>query len=352
MKSGNGGVGHRKLGGIGGDGGSILLKANANSTLKSVYASNTRKRYIANSGENSRRTKLFGENAKDLVIDVPLGITAMTDTGLVIGEVNGENEELLIAKGGKGGKSGNKFIAGEGTAFSINLDLKLIADVGLIGFPNAGKSTFLSLVSRAQPKIANYPFTTLTPQIGFIEFEDKRSVSVADLPGLVEGAHMNRGMGHKFLKHISRTMINLFIVDVNGFQLNHKFSKRSVFETVVFLNKELELYEPSLLEKPSILVINKMDTENAEEEFQEFLTLYNDYENSIKNVEEDWVPENKVNFNKIFNISAKSNQNVEELCFELREVIDILDDKKRASTLQKTDHQKKSNQNNLLSELV
>ena len=161
----------------------------------------------------------------------------MTDTGLVIGEVNGENEELLIAKGGKGGKSGNKFIAGEGTAFSINLDLKLIADVGLIGFPNAGKSTFLSLVSRAQPKIANYPFTTLTPQIGFIEFEDKRSVSVADLPGLVEGAHMNRGMGHKFLKHISRTMINLFIVDVNGFQLNHKFSKRSVFETVVFLNK-------------------------------------------------------------------------------------------------------------------
>lgn len=270
---------------------------------------------------------------------VPPGITAVTDSGLVIGEVDNDTDQLLIARGGKGGNSENKWSGQPGQHYSINLDLKLIADIGMIGFPNAGKSTFLSLVSRAQPKIASYPFTTLQPQIGLIEFDDKRSISMADLPGLVEGAHENRGMGHKFLKHISRTKINLFIVDINGFQLNQKSDPRSAFDTVVFLNKELELYDSSLIEKPSILVLNKMDTEDAQEKLDEFMELYNDYNNSLKMIEVDRQPERRVEFRRIINISAKTNLNVENLCSEFREIIDELDEKTRKNPVIKLDSQ-------------
>lgn len=339
VKSGNGGEGNRRLGGIGGDGGSVFIKASSNTTLKNLYASNLKKRYIATNGENSKRLKLFGSNAQDITIMVPPGITAVTDSGLVIGEVDNDTDQLLIARGGKGGNSENKWSGQPGQHYSINLDLKLIADIGMIGFPNAGKSTFLSLVSRAQPKIASYPFTTLQPQIGLIEFDDKRSISMADLPGLVEGAHENRGMGHKFLKHISRTKINLFIVDINGFQLNQKSDPRSAFDTVVFLNKELELYDSSLIEKPSILVLNKMDTEDAQEKLDEFMELYNDYNNSLKMIEVDRQPERRVEFRRIINISAKTNLNVENLCSEFREIIDELDEKTRKNPVIKLDSQ-------------
>lgn len=328
VKSGKGGRGFGRMGGIGGDGGSIFIVGKNECTLKSVYSANLRKRYIAGNGQNSKKLKLFGANGQDIRIPVPCGVTAVLDSGLIIGEVNDDGEELLIAKGGKGSK---RETIGDGQEFSVNLDLKLIADIGLIGFPNAGKSTLLSLISRAQPKIANYPFTTLTPQLGVIEFEDSRSISIADLPGLVEGAHENRGMGHKFLKHISRTKVNLFIVDIDGFQLNYKFHKRSAFETVVFLNKELEMYDASLVTKPSILVINKMDTENAQEKLDEFLGQYEDYENSLKNIEPDWIPEKRIDFSQVFEISAKTNLNVQELCLELRELIDKLDERRGPS---------------------
>jgi len=152
------------------------------------------------------------------------------------------------------------------------------------------------------------------------------------LPGLVEGAHMNRGMGHKFLKHISRTKINLFLVDINGFQLNQKSDQRSAFETVVYLLKELELYDSSLVDKPSILVLNKMDTEGAQEKLEEFMGLFGDYENSVKAIEAGWRPEAKAHFRQVFNISAKTNSNVEELCMTIRELIDVLDDKHRAKS--------------------
>ncbi|CAF0727115.1 unnamed protein product [Brachionus calyciflorus] len=336
LKSGTGGKGLPKLGGIGGDGGSIYIQAKNNINLKQVYSANLRKRYIAGDGESSKKLKLYGANGQDIVIDVPCGVTVETDSGAKIGEVNTEGEKLIIAKGGKGGSPLNDYKSEQGQAFSVNLDLKLIADIGLIGFPNAGKSTFLSLVSRARPKIANYPFTTLQPQLGTIEYDDKRVITLADLPGLIEGAHYNRGMGHKFLKHVSRTKINVFMVDINGFQLNPKFDARDAFETVVFLNKELEMYDSSLVQKPSILVLNKMDTENSRGKYDRFMELFENYENSIQKIEEYWRPIEKINFESIFKISAKTNMNIEEVCLEFRELIDELDERNRLKSDKKS----------------
>jgi len=236
----------------------------------------------------------------------------------------------LIVKGGKGGKRRDDNEIGE--KFMLHLDLKLIADVGLVGFPNAGKSTLLSIVSRARPKIANYPFTTLHPQIGIIEYEDKRLITIADLPGLIEGAHFNRGMGYKFLKHISRTKMNLFIIDIDGFQLSGRFEKRTAFETIVYLNKELELYDSSLIDKPSILVLNKIDLPNAKEKCDEFLKLYEDFDKSVENIEEYWRPTKKIFFDSIVHVSVKNNIHVDTLCVKIRELIDKSYGKKETIT--------------------
>ncbi len=149
-----------------------MIQAKNNTTLKKVYLSNLAKRYIAGHGEKSSKLKLFGDHGKDILIEVPCGITAVTDNGVIIGEVNSENDKLVIAAGGKGGSSVNKYIGQKGQSFSINLDLKLIADIGLIGFPNAGKSTLLSLVSRAQPKIANYPCKFISFQLKYLIIEN------------------------------------------------------------------------------------------------------------------------------------------------------------------------------------
>jgi Obg family GTPase CgtA len=142
-------------------------------------------------------------------------------------------------------------------------------DIGLVGFPNAGKSTLLKAVSHAKPKIASYPFTTVRPNVGIINYKDLREISMADLPGLIEGAYANKGMGHRFLKHVERTKLLLLIVDINGFQLSPQYPHRSCLETILLLNKELELYNKDLLEKPSMLLINKMDTENAQQKYVE-----------------------------------------------------------------------------------
>ena len=128
----------------------------------------------------------------------------------------------------------------------------------MVGFPNAGKSTLLKAISKARPKIASYPFTTIKPNLGHIKFEDEREITMADLPGLIEGAHVNVGMGHRFLKHVERTGCMVFVIDVKGFQLNPMSIKRSAFETLVLLNKELEIYNPDLLSKPAICLVNKV----------------------------------------------------------------------------------------------
>ena len=135
---------------------------------------------------------------------------------------------------------------------------QLIADLGLVGFPNAGKSTLLKAISNARPKIASYPFTTIKPNLGHMSYEDEREITMADLPGLIEGAHINLGLGHRFLKHVERTTCNVFVIDIQGFQLNANSVHRTAFETLVLLNKELEMYNPDLLQKPSICLVNKV----------------------------------------------------------------------------------------------
>uniref|UniRef100_A0A8C9Q2I9 GTP-binding protein 10 n=1 Tax=Spermophilus dauricus TaxID=99837 RepID=A0A8C9Q2I9_SPEDA len=180
---------------------------------------------------------------------------------------------ILIAEGGIGGKFLTNFLPLKGQKRIIHLDLKLIADVGLVGFPNAGKSSLLSQISHAKPAIADYAFTTLKPELGKIMYNDFKQVSVADLPGLIEGAHMNRGMGHKFLKHIERTRQLLFVVDISGFQLSSQTQYRTAFETIILLTKELELYNEELQKKPALLAVNKMDLPDRNMEFQHIIPI-------------------------------------------------------------------------------
>ncbi|XP_064105533.1 GTP-binding protein 10 homolog [Macrobrachium nipponense] len=155
----------------------------------------------------------------------------------IAGETNKIGDKILVAKGGAGGSPANQFNGQHGQALNLTLELKLIADIGLVGFPNAGKSTLLKAISRAKPKIASYPFTTIRPNIGIVEYPDKRQISIADLPGLVEGSWANMGMGHKFLRHVERTNLLLYIVDINGFKMGPQYPHRTPIENVILLNK-------------------------------------------------------------------------------------------------------------------
>lgn len=226
---------------------------------------------------------------------------------------------------GAGGCSGSSFIGTKGNVRNITLDLKIIADIGLVGFPNAGKSTLLKAISNARPKIASYPFTTIMPQIGVLEYSDYRQITVADLPGLIENAHKNIGMGHQFLKHVERTRLLMLIVDINGFQLSQKHQRRNCLENVYSLNKELELYDSTLLEKPSILLINKMDLDGSIDKFIEYENYFNDLSLAVEEISEDIRPEKLLKFERVIPISAKMYQEVDKVKEEIRDVIDELD---------------------------
>lgn len=198
----------------------------------------------------------------------------------------------------------------------------MIADIGLVGFPNAGKSTILSALSRAKPRIASYPFTTLRPQLGIMDYSDLRKISIADLPGVVEGAHMNVGMGHKFLKHIERTKLLFFLVDIYGFQLSPSHPCRSAIENIIFLIKELELFNPNLLKKPAILAINKIDLANASTQADIITKQAEKIVEHFQKVPQEYVPRGDFKFEKIFQISAKERIGTEDLKLNLRDLLD------------------------------
>lgn len=265
------------------------------------------KRVKAEMGGDSSAKGIIGISGEDEIIPVPVGVTVYNQNGVKLGELDKEDSKLLVAKGGTGGCEDTGYNGLKGETQTITLDLKLIADVGLVGFPNAGKSTFLAAVSNAKPKIANYPFTTIRPKLGIMTYSDYRKISVADLPGLIEGAHKNIGMGHNFLKHIERTKLLLFIVDVQGFQLLVNRNYRSCLETVVLLNKEIELYKPDLLERPAMLIINKMDTANADNIFKEIRPMLKDLPGFVSNCPKDMQPEQIVRFDDILTVSLKTN---------------------------------------------
>ncbi|XP_023220345.1 GTP-binding protein 10-like [Centruroides sculpturatus] len=283
-RGGSGGNGLPKYGGIGGKGGDVYVKATSELTLRDVTQKQPNKRFVGGSGEHSKKYRILGRPGEDLIIDVPTGITVINQKKRVLGDLNNPDDTLLIAKGGCGGSKENQYFGQKGQSVCVTLDLKLIADVGFVGFPNAGKSTLLKALSRASPKIANYPFTTIKPNVGMMVYEDNRQILLADLPGLIEGAHDNFGMGHHFLKHVIRTKLLLFVVDVSGFRLTsnkYDYPYRNALETVMLLNKELELYKEELTDKPAILVVNKMDTENSEKEFAFLLEKLKHFEGKI-----------------------------------------------------------------------
>lgn len=221
-------------------------------------------------GKNGRRERENGSPGESVLIKVPVGVAVYSqEDGRLIADLDSPDQSVLVATGGAGGKGNNRvrpheYSKGEkGTSEKILLELKTVADIGLVGFPNAGKSSLLNMISRASPKIAPYPFTTLAPFVGTVALGD-RKVAVADLPGLVEEAHLNRGMGHEFLRHIERTRALLFVLDVTGRHWNPKQdsgTSSSLASVLKVLRTEVEMYDESLGNKPWGVVVNKLDPE-------------------------------------------------------------------------------------------
>ncbi len=248
-------------GGNGGKGGDIIFKAyhNLNTLLDFSY----KKNYTAEDGQPGANSRKDGKNGKDIIIKVPVG-TLIKDavTNKILCDLNEDNKIFVAAKGGKGGKGNSNFATPTnqaprfaekgkpGETKEIILELKLIADVGLVGFPNAGKSTLISTISAAKPKIADYPFTTLEPNLGIVKYKDFKSFTVADIPGIIEGAHQGKGLGHKFLKHIERTRILLFLIDITSDDYLRDFN---------VLMHELVSYSKTLTEKKKLFVLSKAD---------------------------------------------------------------------------------------------
>jgi len=251
-------------GGDGGKGGDVILVAT--SSKHTLLDFKYKKHFVAENGQPGKGKKMHGKNGEDLIIYVPVG-TVVKDakTGKVICDLVKEGQRCVVAKGGKGGRGNARFATptnqtptyaekGEpGEERWIILELKLIADVGLVGFPNVGKSTLLSKLTRANPKIADYPFTTITPNLGVMELDWERRLVIADIPGLIEDAHKNAGLGHEFLRHVERTKFLVHVIDVSDFR------EREPLEAFEIINRELYLYSPELSKKPQIVVANKVD---------------------------------------------------------------------------------------------
>jgi GTP-binding protein len=257
-------------GGDGGDGGSVSLRANVN--LMTLLDFHSKPLFAAENGERGRGKNQTGRSGVDMVLDVPPGtIVRDAATGLVLRDLVAPGDTVEVARGGKGGY-GNKHFASpvnraprqfeygeEGEERTIDLELKLIADVGLVGLPNAGKSTLLSRLSDAHPKIADYPFTTLEPQLGIAQVDDARRIVLADLPGLIEGAHAGHGLGDEFLRHIERTRVICQVVDMLP------LSGPDPVAAFRAIRRELELYSAELAAKPLIIAANKMDLTHAQD---------------------------------------------------------------------------------------
>ncbi|XP_034255092.1 GTP-binding protein 10 homolog [Thrips palmi] len=313
IQAGNGGMGNVKFGGIGGKGGDVYMMATKAKDLKTVIENFPERRIKAGHGGNSAAKKLMGARGTDITVGVPRGVKAISDDKFVIGEVNEKDDKVLIAQGGIGGNPATGFSGMRGQKFNVTFELSLIADVGLLGFPNAGKSTLLKACSNAKPRIADYPFTTVKPNIGIVEYADFRRITMADLPGLIEGAHANFGMGHKFLRHIERAKLVLMVVDVCGFQLSSQHKKRSALETIMLLNKELELYNPDYLDKPMALIVNKMDLPGSDDilnEIKDKLTCLSEFSQELP----EYFKCNKpVQFEEVIAISASERTGIDKV---------------------------------------
>lgn len=272
VRGGGGGQGSPNFGGMGGDGGDVIVQCLPYGTLAHFTLKENR-RIIAEHGTSFRiddkGRKHRAIRGRDIVIPVPVGTTLSTDDGRIIGELEEIGSKIVVAKGGRGGSAATVNWCGEkGERNIVRLEMRLHSDIALVGFPNAGKSTLLGAISNATPKTADYAFTTMRPSIGMVEYSDHSQVRVADLPGLIEGASSNRGLGHAFLKHTEKAKALALVVDVDGFHFNDKFPARTAFENVCILLKELFLYKRDLLNRPKMLIVTKLDRKGATSRFQ------------------------------------------------------------------------------------
>ena len=298
-------------GGDGGRGGDVIAVGNENVNTLVAYRYN--KLFKANKGQHGQGSNKTGGDSKDRYLEFPLGTEIYNiteDKHEKIGEITKHEQQLIIAKGGNGGRGNARFKSstnkapryakqgGNGEYFELELVLKLMAEVGLVGFPNAGKSTLLSKVSDAHPKIADYKFTTLAPSLGVVQVGDYNSFVMADIPGIIEGAHNGKGLGVQFLRHIQRTKILLFLIDMNSSDPFYEYQ---------ILKKELHQYDPYLDKKPHLIVLSKMDT-IPEEDKEELLNI-------LKNEFEIKLHEH------IISISSISGENLNKLKTQLFEMI-------------------------------
>ncbi len=273
-------------GGNGGNGGSVVLQADNNSSSLEWFA-NSRICKAKNGVQGAGGCKQGG-NGETLILKVPCG-TLVKDvvTGDVLFDLTTHGEKVVLCKGGKGGKGNFVFrtatnrapnICTPGTAGEekeVELELKLIADIGLVGFPNAGKSTLISELAKRDVVIGAYPFTTLHPNIGVMKYPDRSRLLIADIPGIIEGAHRDRGLGLEFLRHIERTKVLVFVIDIAGWE------GRSPIADFTVLREELRAYDPSLLKRPFFIVLNKIDLEGAEDHQKDFMMGFSKYEDRI-----------------------------------------------------------------------
>lgn len=328
IRSGKGGDGHvsfrRELyvpnggpdGGDGGRGGDVIFEVDEG--LNTLQDYRHRKKFAAKDGEPGGKRRCHGSDADDIVLRVPEGtVIKEADSGKVIADMSGENRRQIILKGGKGGLGNQHFATATmqipkyaqpgqpAQELWVKLELKVIADVGLIGFPNVGKSTLLSRVTNAQPKIANYHFTTLNPNLGVVDIEGAKGFVIADIPGLIEGASSGVGLGHEFLRHIERTKLMIHVVDAAGSE------GRDPVDDIYKINQELAAYNPEIAARPQVIAANKTDL------------IYAEDEDPVERLKEEFEPQGI----RVFPISGATGQGMKELLYYVSEQLKGLDDK-------------------------
>lgn len=328
IRSGKGGDGHvsfyRALyvanggpdGGDGGRGGDVIFEVDKG--LNTLVDYRHRKKFAAKDGEQGGKSRCHGKDAEDIVLKVPEGtIIKEAESGKVIADMSGDNMRQVVLKGGKGGLGNQHFATATmqvpkyaqpgqpGQELWVCLELKVIADVGLVGFPNVGKSTLLSRVTNATPKIANYHFTTLNPNLGVVDLEGAEGFVIADIPGLIEGASEGVGLGHEFLRHIERTKMMIHVVDAASTE------GRDPIEDIYKINAELEAYNPEIAKRPQVIAANKIDA------------IYEGDEDPVERIRKEFEPQGI----KVFAISGVSGKGIKELFYYVNDMLKTLDSK-------------------------
>lgn len=327
VKSGKGGDGHVSFrrekyvpnggpdGGDGGHGGDVIFEVDEG--LNTLTDFRHIRKYQAENGEEGGRKNCRGKNGQDIIIKVPAGtVIKEAESGKVITDMSGDNKRIVLLKGGKGGNGNQHYATSTMQApkyaqpgqpareLSLLLELKVIADVGLVGFPNVGKSTFLARVTNARPKIANYHFTTLNPNLGVVDMEDGKGFVIADIPGLIEGASEGVGLGHEFLRHIERTKVIIHMVDAAGSE------GRDPIADIYAIDKELMAYNPDIANRPQVIAANKTDM------------IYEGENEIIEKLKAEFEPKGIT----VYPISAVSGKGVKELLYHVKQMLDGLDD--------------------------